>query len=173
MRWLLLLVVCLPIGCRSRIQPERESDFFGGVGVVGLPGVGGTLTAGQYFSKKREQSDIAFEMRAAFQGAIDDTPTQDGKFAHIQAGVRQNTSPGHDRRLFFRYGLTWFRANGAPRIIDVPADYFGMYGAVGYEWRLGERVWVGPEIAINIVNGEGSIGSEFLPQVAFNLLFDF
>ena len=174
MRWILLAALCAAlVGCRTRIQPERESEIYGGIGVQGLPGIGGTVVGGQYFSKHKEMSDFAFELRGGFQGGVDDSPTQSGKFAQIQAGVRQNLSPGHDQRLYFRYGVTWFRAVGDPNIVDEPGDYFGAYGAVGYEWRLGRRFWIGPEITVNGVNGEGPIDWEVLPQIGFNLLFDF
>jgi hypothetical protein len=165
---LALLVTC----CRSRIQPERESDVYGGAGVLGLPSIGGQLTAGQWFSKSLEKHDFAFELRGGVQGAPD-SATQDGGFYQIQMGVKQATSPGHDRRLFFRYGLTWFRANGDPAMIDDPGDYFGLYGGVGYEWRLGERWWIGPEASVTFADGEGALGSEFLPQLGLNVVFDF
>ena len=169
---LLMLIALVVAGCRTRIQPERESEIYGGVGVLGLPSVGGQLTGGQYFSKSGEKFDFAFELRAAIEGG-DDSATQDGGFYQVQMGVKQVASPGHDRHLFFRYGLTWFRANGDPPMIDDPGDYFGAYGGVGYEWRLGKRWWFGPEVLINVADGEGAIGSEFLPQVGLNLSFDF
>jgi hypothetical protein len=168
----LLLVALLLVGCRSRVAPPRESEVYGGVGVVGLPSVGAQVTGGQYFSKGSDKYDFAFELRAAVQGG-DDSPTQDGGFYHLQAGVKQTTNPGHDRRLVFRYGLTWFRANGDPEVIDEPGDYLGAFAGAGYEWRLGERVWVGPEVTANWVNGEGSRGSDFLPQAGFSVYFDF
>jgi hypothetical protein len=169
---LVLLVAFLVAGCQSRIQPERESEIYGGLGVVGLPSVGGQLTGGQYFSKSWEKWDLAFELRAAVEGG-DDSATQDGGFYQVQMGVKQVGSPGHDRHLFFRYGVTWFRANGDPEMIDDPGDYFGAYGGVGYEWRLGERWWIGPEATLNVTDGEGGLGSEILPQVGFNVFFDF
>ncbi len=166
------LLALLLVGCRSRVEPERESELYGGLGVVGLPSVGGQLTAGQYFSKSWEKYDFAFELRGAVEGG-DDSATQDGGFYQVQMGVKQATSPGYDRHLFFRYGLTWFRANGDPAMIDAPGDYFGAYGGVGYEWRLGERWWIGPEATLNVTDGEGGLGGEILPQVGLNVFFDF
>jgi hypothetical protein len=142
------------------------------VGVLGLPSIGGSLTGGQYFTKSCEKWDFAFELRGAAQGG-DDSATQDGGFYQVQMGVKQVGSPGHDAHLFFRYGLTWFRANGDPEFIDDPGDYFGAYGGVGYEWRIGERWWIGPEATVNFVDGEGGLGAEFLPQVGLNLFFEF
>lgn len=169
---LALLLALLLASCRSRIQPERESELYGGIGVVGLPSVGGQLTAGQYFSKSWERFDLAFELRAAVQGG-DDSATQSGGFYQLQMGVKQALSPGHDRRPFLRYGITWFRANGDPALVDDPGDYFGAYGGLGYEWRLGKRWWIGPEATITFANGEAGLGSEFLPQVGVNLILDF
>ena len=169
----LLLLVALPLAaCRSRIEPERESEIYGGLGVVGLPSIGGQLTGGQYFSKSSEKFDFAFELRGIAEGG-DDSATQDGGFYQVQMGVKQVGSPGHDNHLFFRYGLTWFRANGDPELIDDPGDYFGAYGGVGYEWRLGERWWIGPEVTLNIAEGEAALGTELLPQVGFNVFLDF
>jgi hypothetical protein len=147
-----LALLC--VGCRSRIPPERESDFYGGTGVVGLPSVGGQLTGGQWFSKSCEKYDFAFDLRAVVEGG-DDSATQDGGFYQVQMGVKQVLSPGHGNHLFFRYGLTWFRANGDPELIDDPGVYFGAFGAIGYEWRLGKRWWIGPEATVNFVDGEG------------------
>jgi hypothetical protein len=169
---LALLAALLLVGCRSRIQPERESEIYGGVGVVGLPSVGAQVTAGQYVSKSSPKYDFAFELRAAVEGGSD-SPTQDGGFYQVQAGLRQVTSPGHDRRWVFRYGLTWMRANGDPQVIDEPGDYLGAYGGVAYEWQVGRRVWVGPEVTLSVVDGEGSRGSEVLPQIGFGVFFDF
>jgi len=166
---LLALVVA---GCHTRIQPELDSDLYGGIGVVGLPSIGGQLTAGQWFAKDGPKYDFAFELRAAVEGG-DDSATQDGGFYQVQMGVKQVCSPGYDQHLFFRYGLQWFRANGDPSIIDDPGDYFGAYGGVGYEWRLGKRWWIGPEATITYADGEGAVGSEFLPQIGLNLILDF
>ena len=46
-------------------------------------------------------------------------------------------------------------------------------GGVGYEWRLGKRWWIGPEATLVIADGEGNLGTEFLPQLGLNLVFDF
>ncbi|MFI5403870.1 MAG: hypothetical protein ACHQ1G_13110, partial [Planctomycetota bacterium] len=118
-----LLFAFLVAGCQSRIQPERESEIYGGLGVVGLPSVGGQVTAGQYFSKSWEKYDLAFELRGAVEGG-DDSATQEGGVYEVRMGVKQVGSPGHDRHLFFRSGVTWFRANGDPEMIDDPGDYF-------------------------------------------------
>jgi hypothetical protein len=172
MRWTMVLLALGAVACRSRLVPERESEVYGGIGVTGLPHVGGTVTAGQYFSKRRPSSDFAFELRATYQGG-DDSPTQNGKFAHLQAGVKQVTAPGHPRRWAFRYGVTWFRATGDPALLDKPGDYLGVFGAVAYEWQLAKRLWASPEVTLNLVDGEGSTGTEFLPQVGFHVYFDF
>jgi hypothetical protein len=111
-------------------------------------------------------------MRATYQRGTD-SPTQDGKFFQVQAGVKQITSPGHKSRWAFRYGATWFRIAGKPNLIDRPGDYFGAFGGVGYEWYLTPHLLLGPEATINIVNGEGSTNWDFLPQVSLNLLLDF
>ena len=159
------------MACRSRIQTERESDVYAGVGVTGLPDVGPSLTFGQVLFTKNPRNDFAFELRGTYQGG-DDSATQDGRFFHLQAGMKQMTSPGHDRRWVFRYGATWFRATGDPRIVDKPGDYLGAYGAVAYEWRLGRRFWASPEFTLNVVNGEGSTGGAVVPQAGCHVYFD-
>jgi len=168
----LILAALFLFGCRTRIQPERESEVYGSVGVVGRPSVGAHVTGGQYFSKTSPKYDFAFELRAGAQGG-DDSATQGGGFYQVQAGVKQVTSPGRDHHLFFRYGITWLRANGDPNLFSEPGDYLGAYGGVGYEWRLGSRFWLGPEVTLNLVDGEGTKGTEFLPQAAVTLTFDF
>lgn len=171
MRWTLTLLAILAVGCRTRVQPERESDFYGGVGLSALPDVGGSVTAGQTVLVT-DRFDYDFEMRVSYQGG-DDTATQDGNFFHLQAGVKQIVSPGHPQRLFFRYGLTWFRANGDPRIVDRSGDYLGVYGGAGYEWDLSDHWTLSPDATFNAVNGEGSTGYDFVPQLALSLLFRF
>lgn len=172
MRWMLLLLAVTTVACRTRIHTERDSPVYGGVALSGLPEIGGSLIAGQWFSKATAKYDFAFELRGTFQGG-EDSPTQNGRFFQIQAGAKQITNPGHKSRWAFRYGATWFRANGKPNVIDKPGDYFGAFGSVGYEWYLTSRLLLGPEATINIINGEGSTGWDFLPQVSLNLLFDF
>jgi hypothetical protein len=172
MRWVLVLLAVTVVACRTRIQPERDSPVYGGVALSGLPDVGGSLIAGQWFSKATAKYDFAFELRGTYQRG-EDSLTQDGKFFQVQAGAKQITSPGHRSRWAFRYGATWLRATGNPNFIDKPGDYFGAFGSVGYEWYLTPRLLLGPEATINIVNGEGSTDWEFLPQVSLNLLFDF
>ncbi|MHC4549574.1 MAG: hypothetical protein ACYTEZ_12445 [Planctomycetota bacterium] len=172
MRWTLALLALTAVACRTRLQTERDSPFYGGVALAGLPDVGGSLVAGQWFSKATARYDFAFELRGTYQRA-EDSATQDGKFFQIQAGVKQVTSPGHRQRWVFRYGATWFRATGDPNILELPGDYFGAFGGVGYEWYLSPRLLVGPEVVVNVVNGEGSTDWELLPQLALNLLFDF
>ncbi len=167
-----LVAVLALAGCRTRIQTEGETEIYGGVGLAAVPDVGVAVTAGQYFSKFKPLYDFAFELRGVLQGG-DDSATQDGEFFQVQAGVKQVTSPGHPRRWFFRYGITWMRANGDPRVLDRPGDYFGAYGAAGYEIDLGDRWTLSPEFSVNIVDGEGSTGTEFLPQVFLSLLFRF
>jgi len=169
---LILLLALIVVGCRSRIKPERESDIYGGTGVVALPSIGGQVTGGQYFWKSSDKYDFAFELRANVEGGAS-SATQSGGFYQVQMGVKQILSPGYDQHLFFRYGLTWFRAIGDPNLIREPGDYLGGFGSVGYEWRLGKRWWIGPEAIFNLVNGEAGLGTEFVPQVGLNLVFDF
>jgi hypothetical protein len=171
MRWTFALLALVAVGCRTRLQTGREADFYGGVGLSALPDIGGSITAGQT-ALKTDRFDYAFEMRASYQGG-DDSATQDGDFFHIQAGVKQTAGPGHARRLFFRYGLTWFRANGDPAIIDRSGDYLGAYGGVGYEWDLSDHWTLSPDVSLNLVDGEGSTGTDFLPQLSLSLLFRF
>jgi len=173
MRWTLALVALTVVACRTRVQTERKDfDLYGGAGLSALPDIGGSVTAGQYISKRSPKFDYAFEMRVAYQGG-DDSATQDGEFAQIQVGAKQVASPGHSKRLFFRYGFTWFRANGNPEIIDRSGDYFGVFGAVGYEWDLSDHWTFSPDVAVNMVDGEGSTGSELLPQLNLSFLFRF
>jgi hypothetical protein len=172
LRGLLLLVLLATVACKTRIRGEKEHELHAGLGVSGLPGIGGSITAGQVFWRKHPKSDFAFEMRAAYQ-KVDDSATQSGKFAQVQAGVRQVTAPGHPSGWVLRYGVTWFRATGDPAILDKPGDYLGAYGSVAYEWLLDGKWSLGPEITLNMMNGEGNLGWEFLPQAAFNLYFNF
>jgi len=167
-----VLIALGAVACRTRIQRENDSEVYGGLGISALPDVGVTVVAGQYFYRSNPKFDLAFEMRATRQGG-NDSASQSGKFFQIQAGVKQVMSPGHDRRLFFRYGATWLRATGNPNIFNVPGDYLGVFAAAGYEWDLTERLILSPEISVNAIDGEGGIGFEVLPQAMVSLLFRF
>ena len=169
--WAPLLLLLFFAACRSRVQTERSFEAFGGVGVAALPSVGAAVIAGQRFSE-REKFDLDFELRAIFQGG-DDSATQSGKFFQVQAGVKQTLNPGHRRRPFLRFGATWFRSTGNPDLIDQPGDYLGIYVGGGYEFDVSPRVTISPDVSLNLVNGEGSIGGEFLPSFALNVLFRF
>ena len=167
-----LALILLAMACRSRVPAEHPRDVYAGLSLSALPDVGATLTGGQYFITTNPKFDFAFEMSATFQGG-NDSATQDGKFFQVQAGVRQVASPGHTSHLVFRYGFTWFRATGDPRILDLPGDYLGAYGGLGYEWDISPRWTVGPWVNLSLVDGEGSIGTEVLPQVGIGCIFNF
>ena len=171
---LLGLLVLTVVGCRTRIPRAdgRVGEVYGGIGVAGLPDIGVAVTGGQRLFDTNPNYNFDFEMRASLQGG-EDSATQDGEFFQIQAAVKQSLSPGHPQRVFFRYGVTWLRANGDPNILDERGDYFGGFGSVGYDWDLNKHWTISPELQLTIVDGEGSTGTEILPQVFLNLLFHF
>ena len=169
--WAPLLLLLSFAACRSRVQTEHSYEAFGGVGVAALPSVGVAVIAGQQFSE-RDKFDLDFELRGIFQGG-DDSATQSGEFFQVQVGVKQTLNPGHRRRPFLRLGATWFRATGNPDLIDEPGDYLGVYFGGGYEFDVSPRVTISPDVSLNLVNGEGSIGAEFFPTFALNVLFRF
>ena len=53
------------------------------------------------------------------------------------------------------------------------ADYLGVYGSVGYEWDPAPSISMGPEVRLVVADGEGSLGTEVLTQIAFHFLFHF
>lgn len=166
MRLLLALLICMA-ACRSRIAREDAREVYAGIGFSALPGVGASATLGQIFSDRSELFDFAFELGTTRQDM------DNGRFFQVQLGVKQTASPGHDRHLVFRYGLTWFRATGTPDLIDRPGDYLGLHVGVGYEWELSPRITVGPEARVLIVIGEGSLGREIVPQFGIHFIFNF
>lgn len=40
---------------------------------------------------------------------------------------------------------------------------------VGQQWKLTQRIWLGPELDLYALGGEGSLGCDFLPRVLFQL----
>lgn len=168
---LILAVAFLSTACRTRIQRERPYEAAGTVGLSAVPSVGGSISLDQKF----DESDFfnwAFELRGVFQGGAASS-MQQGHFFEAEMGVRQTLSPGHPEHLYFRYGVTWLRATGDPNLISAPGDYFGGYAGAGYEWELNDQLSIGPEFDCILVNGEGSLGTEFLPRAAFNVRFKF
>jgi hypothetical protein len=65
------------------------------------------------------------------------------------------------------------RATGDPELLAVPGDYLGGYGGIAYEWDVTPQLTIGPEINVLLLEGEGSIGFEILPQLGFGILFNF
>ncbi|MGQ0612553.1 MAG: hypothetical protein ACT4PV_02220 [Planctomycetaceae bacterium] len=171
MRWI-LCVLAFAAACKSRIPADKPGEFHAGIGFLGVPAAGVSVTAGQTFSDRREFFDLAFELQAAFQFP-EDSPTRTGKWAQFQAGAKATLSPGHPRHVVLRAGGVWFRATGDPGILDTPGDYLGLYGGVGYEWDLTQRMTVGPEFKVLIVDGEGSLGIEVVPQFGLNWIVKF
>jgi len=163
-----LLVLLAGAGCRTGASRE----VYAGVGPSVLPHVGGTLTAGQFFSTHRERHHFAFEARATFQGGRD-APGQSGRFFQAQAGVRQLVHPDRASHPVVRYGAVWLRATGDPAILSRPGDYLGAYLGIGYEWDLSPHVTVGPELNVLFLEGEGSLGFEVLPQLGFGIFWNF
>ncbi len=171
MRWI-LCALALAAGCKSRLPSERTGELHAGVGFLAVPAAGVSVTAGQTIHDRHDFFDIAFELQAAFQFP-EDSATQNGKWAQIQAGAKATLSPGHPSHVVLRAGGVWFRATGDPAILDAPGDYLGLYGGVGYEWDLSPRMTAGPEFKVLVVGGEGSLGVEVVPQFGLNWIVKF
>lgn len=167
-----LLLLLLATACRSRVPAARESDVYAGVGAAAVPGYGLALTGGQRFAGS-EKFDFDFEMTGTIGKVTDADPGGNEDFFQIQAGVRQSLSPGHPRRLVFRYGATWMRATSSSGLIGESGDWFGAYGGIGYDIDLGPRWVLSPQLNVLALGGEGDLGFEILPQALLQLLFRF
>jgi len=156
------LLCILALGCRSGAP---YGEVYGGVGITAGPGVGATALLGQRFLDT-ESFDFAFEAAASRQEAS-------GKFFQAQLGVRQKVLRGPASDVVFRYGISWFRANGEHWSVDRAGDYIGGYGGIGYEWSFSPRVSLTPELRLTVAGGEGSIGVAIVPQVGLILTVRF
>ena len=143
----------LAAACKSRLPADVQHDFFAAAGLSAVPNIGASVTVGQYFNTRTPKFDWAVELQAVYQGGEDSTE-QTGGFAQVSLGVKQVTAPGHSNHLVFRYGATWFRANGRPEVIAHPGDYLGGYAGVGWEYEVSDRITTGPDIRIIIADGE-------------------
>lgn len=136
-----------------------------------VPGIGGGFGMGQVFART-DRIVWSFEAAATYQ-SVDEAAIfgeGSGEFARVSTGVKALFSPEACAHLALRAGSTWLRTTGPTEFVDLPADYFGVYASVGYEFDLGERFSTGPEAGVIVVNREGKGSTiEALPLLAWRL----
>jgi hypothetical protein len=149
--------------CRA---PAAEPDFHAGAALSAVPGVGASVSAGQYLRTRDARPLVSMEIEAVAQGV------DDGRFVQALFGLRHVF--GRERaRWVLRYGVTWLRATGDPLLFTQPGDYVGGYVGAQRMYEIAPRLRTGPELRLVVVNGEGSAGMEVLGQVGWALAFDF
>ncbi len=119
-----------------------------------LPGLGAGIEFGLHI--KRTQSAIwSLEVGVQYQDFWKEFTNErgDGGFNMLRLGTRVRFNPGSCGHWTLRFGGTWFEAEGTPVELDISqieyrGDYIGAYIGIGYEYDLGKRWSMGPEVAL-------------------------
>jgi hypothetical protein len=162
MRVLCALFLLSGAGCRTRLNEAEPHEFYVSTGVSAEAPPALQVMAGQRVAAMGPRFDWYVEAGVARQWGSDD-------LGQIQVGARQVLSPGHRSHAYFRYGATWVRVVGDSDLVDDPGDYLGFYVGAGYEWDLTPQISVGPELDLNALFGESSLGEAFLPRFLLQL----
>jgi hypothetical protein len=153
-----------------------ERDLYAGGAFSAIPGVGFAAEGGKLL-RQTEKTDLFLEGMIV-RHFWDDTDFADdnlgapGRMTAARLGVKQTLSPGSKRHATVRYGFQFYRATGAPGIIDDPGDYYGIYGGIGFETELSRRWSMGPEFSVAIMEGSGSLNTVIVPTLFWHLLFN-
>jgi hypothetical protein len=160
-------------GCRCRPLGELYLDG----NLTASPGLGGGIGFGQVFERNR-RAVLSFEMGTVFQPLEDSTLFGEGEgdFALVYGGLKASFAPRARRHLVLRGGATWFRNTGDISFVDAPGDYLGAYVGVGWEWDIGDRLTMGPELSVSVVTREGRreeplVQPEVLPRLSWHVLW--
>ncbi|MHC4973347.1 MAG: hypothetical protein ACYTG3_13550 [Planctomycetota bacterium] len=176
LRLLLLALVVLQVGCKSRV-PGYPRNWYGGVSFSAIPGVGLAAHGGKVLAQP-DTYDWSGEAMI-IRHFLDDTDFADdgfgasGRMTAVRAGFKHGTNPGHKIRATYRYGFMYYRATGVPGIVDFPGNYWGAYGGVGFETELSRRWTMGPEFSLAFLEGEGNLGFEIVPTFYWHLIYNF
>ncbi|MHC4549318.1 MAG: hypothetical protein ACYTEZ_11140 [Planctomycetota bacterium] len=163
-------------GCRSRV-PGYPRNWYAGASFSAIPGVGLAAGGGKVVVRAK-QHDWAAEAQIV-RHFLDDKDLADdgfgdhGRMTAVRAGFKHSTNPGRTRHVTFRYGFMFYRATGAPGIVEAPGDYFGLYAGVGFETELSRRWTMGPELSLAVLEGEGSLSTEVVPTFHWHLFYNF
>lgn len=156
-----------PSPCRNRYL-DVTGSFLPNVGIGG---------GGGFIFKRTPKADYALELHATWQFLDDETFADDGNpeaddWYQIRAGMKIISTPKARRHLTGRVGAVWIQANGAPNILDRPGDYYGIYGAIGFETDLTPQISVGPELALMLVTGDDEFKVETpVPQLNWHFIY--
>ena len=162
---LALALAVATVACHSPAEPRV------GLAASVLPNVGLEAT-GSVLWKRRPRVDWRVEASVA-QQFIDDKDFADdgnpgaGDFTQVGLSLRVVTAARERRHWTLRVGPVWFRARGAPNLIDEAGDYVGLRIGLGFETDLTPRWSLGPEIALISAWGEGNF--ELVPQLTWGV----
>ena len=140
-----------------------------------LPNIGIGLGAGKIVARS-EHLTHALEVGGIFQfiddeSFIDDNNPAAGNWTQLRAGLKTTLWPKARRHLTFRVGGVYIHAAGVPNILEIPGDYFGIYGSVGFETDVTSCLTIGPEIAVMAVTPDDRFHIEGIPQVNYHVIW--
>ena len=174
-RGLFLLLLAPITGCGTTGWGD---DLYMGGSLSAVPNIGLSLAGGQVFHRD-EKKEWSFELEMTHQPWDDEDLVGDGNPAagdltQFHMGVKRSSDPLGQRHWTQRYGFAWFRARGAPNIIQEPGDYAGLYAGFGFETQLTESVSMGPELSLTSATMEGGKKDfQWIPQLNWHITWSF
>jgi len=174
---LLPLLLLLAPACQSARVAGYDRSWYAGGAFSAIPGVGLAVGGGKVFHRA-EMHDWSAEAQVVRhflddKDLADDGNADHGRLTAVRAGFKHTFSPGHKRHLTLRYGFQFYRASGFPGIVDDPGDYLGAYAGVGFETDLDRHWTMGPELSLALLEGQGSLPTEFVPTFFWHLFRNF
>jgi hypothetical protein len=133
-----------------------------------LPNFGGGLGGGMVVNRSANAT-TSLEILGTWQflddeDFVDDGNPKAGDWYQLRVGGKMSFAPKSRRHLTLRAGALWLQANGEPNILDIPGDYYGIYGSVGFETDVTPCVSIGPELSLLLVTRDSDFSVEPVPQ---------
>lgn len=144
---LALALALLAAACRA---PDPAARPTLGLAASALPNFG-LAAEGTYPLARAGSFEVDGALRVTQQFFDDELLADDGfasagDWTQVElAGVFRR--PLDERTAWHvRFGPVWYRARGAPNIVNKPGDYWGVVLGVGFRTRLTENLFMGPEL---------------------------
>lgn len=146
-----LLVAFALSGCIATAARD-EIELHAGVSTV--PGVGGAVGIAQHVATVAG-TRLDAELELVHQ-ELDTAPDGGDDLDQVRLGLLASYPAGAADRFTARLGATWLRIQGDAVYVDGTGDFGGGYVALGYRWRLTERLSFAPDLAFAVVDAEGA-----------------
>jgi len=146
------LLAALLAGCASPLGGEDIDLTFG---PSTLPGVGASLGLAQKITTYRDwRFDV--ELDLVHQELEEPGPDGDNDLDQVRFGFKAAWPFESHHQATARLGVAWLRTLGDAEFLDGTGDFGGGYVGLGYQLRLTEHLSFNPDVALLVVDAEGS-----------------